>query len=310
MDFSHLNYFRTVARLGNLSEAAKELYISQPGLSRYLTRLEQEIGIPLFERRKGRVELNTYGEVFLANVNRAFDCLDHGLEEIQRLYSRDQNILTIACSVEDYLTDRLREFSPRHPEIGIRQFSYSVPEIELQLLRQNLDLAVCAHPPRNEKLCYEVLSRCPYVLICGEENPLARERRIFLRQAAEESFICENSRLSRRRLEKICGEFGFVPRVSHEVESGYILHDLLEENVGVALIPLAHYLKIEKHFPRYHLRIVFLKDELPLAEIGVMYFPERLPSAAAARFLTFLHEQSADEMDALRTFQAGWGSST
>ena len=68
MDFEHLNYFRTVARLGNLSQAAKELYISQPGLSRYLTKLEQEIGVPLFERRKGRIVLNTYGQIFLTNV--------------------------------------------------------------------------------------------------------------------------------------------------------------------------------------------------------------------------------------------------
>lgn len=303
MDFSHLNYFRTVARLGNLSQAAKELYISQPGLSRYLTRLEQEIGIPLFERRKGRVELNTYGQIFLANVNQAFDNLNHGLEEIQRLYSRDQNILSIACSIEDYLTDRLREFSPQYPEIGIRQFSYSTPEIELQLLRQNLDLAICAHPPRSEKLHYELLSQCPYVLTCSIENPLAQKRRIFLRQAAEENFICENSRLSRKRVEDVCGNCGFVPHISHEVESGYILHDLLEENVGVALIPLAHYLKINAHFPKHHLQIVFLKDDLPLAEIGVMYFQDRMLPAAAAQFLAFLHQCAADERNMIQTFK-------
>ena len=64
MDFSQLNYFRAAARHGNLTHAAEELYISQPGLSRYLSRLEEELGVPLFERRKGKITLNTYGQLF------------------------------------------------------------------------------------------------------------------------------------------------------------------------------------------------------------------------------------------------------
>ena len=300
MDFEHLNYFRTVARLGNLSQAAKELYISQPGLSRYLTKLEQEIGVPLFERRKGRIVLNTYGQIFLTNVNRAFDCLDYGLDTVQRLYFRDQNILSIACSIEDYLTDRLRDFSTVYPQIGIRQFSYSIPEIEIQLLRQNLDLAICAHPPQSDKLKYELLSQCPYVLVCCADTPLARTERLPLRAAAEQHFICENPRLNRRQLEEICKTHGFIPHISHEVESGYILYNLLESNVGVALTPLAHYLKINEHMPDHHLRAVFLDDELPMAEIGVMYLSNRPFSPAAVQFLSFLHLCSDKEIDIMQ----------
>lgn len=146
MDFPHLDYFRMVAKLGNMSQAAKKLYISQPGLSRYITRLEEEIGVPLFERRKGRIVLNTYGQLFLANVNLAFDQLEQGVEAVRQLYFKDQNVLSVSCSIEDFLIDHLKEFSPRHPEIGIRQYTYPFSELETQLVRQNLDLAVCAHP--------------------------------------------------------------------------------------------------------------------------------------------------------------------
>ena len=52
--------FYTVAKCGSLTKAAEELYISQPGLSRYLSRLEDELGVPMFERRKGKIILNTY----------------------------------------------------------------------------------------------------------------------------------------------------------------------------------------------------------------------------------------------------------
>ena len=220
MDFSNLNYFLAVARHGNLSRAAKELYISQPGLSRYLSKLEEEIGVPLFERRKGKIELNTYGQIFLSNVSLAFEQLNKGVETIHQLYSRDQNILSVACSIEDFLIDRLKDFSPMHPEIGIRQFSYSRAEIETQLLRQNLDFAVCAHPIQNDRITYDQLSNCPYVLICHQDNPLTKEDSIYLSQAKDQQFICESARLTRKQLEAICSKAGFMPKVSHEIGNG------------------------------------------------------------------------------------------
>ena len=58
MDLSQLHYFRTAARTGNLSQAARELFVTQPNLSRSIARLETELGVPLFEHRKGKVVLN------------------------------------------------------------------------------------------------------------------------------------------------------------------------------------------------------------------------------------------------------------
>ena len=301
MDFSHLNYFRVVARYGNLSRAAKELYISQPGLSRYLSRLEEEVGVPLFDRRKGKISLNTYGQIFLGNVNLAFEQLEQGIETMQQLYSRDQNILTVSCSIEDFLVDRLKEFSPQHPEIGIRQYTCSLTEMEQQLLRNNLDFAISAHPIQNDRIRYDQLSNCPYVLICHENNPLAEHQSIYLSQAKDQYFLCENSRLTRHGLERICKQAGFSPHVSHEIESGYILLNLLEAGTGVVLAPLAHALKFDTQVPGHHLRILHLKDEeLPRAEIGIVYLAERKQTASTICFMEYLHQWSDQEMVLLK----------
>lgn len=301
MDFTNLNYFRVVARYGNLSRAAKELYISQPGLSRYLSRLEKEVGVPLFERRKGKISLNTYGQIFLGNVDLAFEQLERGVETMQQLYSRDQNIVTVSCSIEDFLVDRLKEFSPQHPEIGIRQHTCSLVEIEQQLLRKNLDFAISAHPIQNDRIRYDQLSSCPYVLICHGSSPLADQQSIYLSQARNQVFLCENSRLSRQELERVCKKAGFVPHVSHEIENGYILLNLLEANTGVALAPLGYALKIDTHDPDHKLRILYLKDaELPSAEIGILYLAERKQTASALCFMEYLHQWSEQEMVLLR----------
>ena len=60
MDFTVLKYFQAVARNGNMTKTARELYITQPNLSKRIAQLEEEIGVPLFEHRKGKIVLNDY----------------------------------------------------------------------------------------------------------------------------------------------------------------------------------------------------------------------------------------------------------
>ena len=86
MDLSQLHYFRTAARTGNLSQAARELFVTQPNLSRSMARLETELGVPLFEHRKGKVVLNEYGRIFLSGVENVFGELNTCMQTVQRLY--------------------------------------------------------------------------------------------------------------------------------------------------------------------------------------------------------------------------------
>ena len=65
MDFDQLFYFQTVAKYKSFTKASEELNLSQPALSRSILRLEEEIGVPLFERKSRGVVLNQYGKVFL-----------------------------------------------------------------------------------------------------------------------------------------------------------------------------------------------------------------------------------------------------
>lgn len=122
MEIAQLKYFAAVARLGNVSRAAQELYVTQPNLSKSIARLEAELGVPLFEHRKGKILLNDYGRCFLASVDLSLGELENGVQCIQRMYEAAQNILALGCSIDDLLPDVLRSFAQSYPEIGIRQF--------------------------------------------------------------------------------------------------------------------------------------------------------------------------------------------
>jgi len=66
MNLKQAHYIRTIAQEGSITAAAKKLYISQPSLSRYISRIEQMLGMPLFYRRNNGMELTEAGEVYVA----------------------------------------------------------------------------------------------------------------------------------------------------------------------------------------------------------------------------------------------------
>ena len=72
MELLHLNYFREVAAVENITKAAKKLYVSQPALSTAIARLEKELDFLLFERKGNRIELTEAGRCFLEYVNSVF----------------------------------------------------------------------------------------------------------------------------------------------------------------------------------------------------------------------------------------------
>ena len=100
----HLSGYRifyAVARAGNISRAAKDLYISQPAISKAVGRLEESLGVTLFTRSSRGVSLTAEGQVLYQHVSNAFDTLSRGEHELKRI--RDFNIGQIRIGVSNTL---------------------------------------------------------------------------------------------------------------------------------------------------------------------------------------------------------------
>ena len=72
MDITQLEYFRTVARLGNVTRAAQELNLTQPSLSKAMARLEDSLGVKLFDREGKKIRVNNCGKALLRHVDQIF----------------------------------------------------------------------------------------------------------------------------------------------------------------------------------------------------------------------------------------------
>ena len=89
-NLSQYKIFYEVAKAGNISKPAKELYISQPAISKSISKLEDSLGVSLFTRNSRGVQLTSEGELLFHHTESAFEALSRGENELKRI--KDFNI--------------------------------------------------------------------------------------------------------------------------------------------------------------------------------------------------------------------------
>ena len=102
MELLQLKYFKTVAGTGKISAAAEALFISAPALSTSISRLEKELGFPLFDRTHNAIRLNRQGQIFLRYVNQVFATLDCARMEMRQsmlLQGQHVSVATLSANV-------------------------------------------------------------------------------------------------------------------------------------------------------------------------------------------------------------------
>ena len=121
----HLSQYRIfyeVARCGNISRAAKELYISQPAISKAISKLEESLDTRLFLRNSRGVQLTKEGEVLFQHVSTAFESLDRGEKELKRIHDFHIGHLCIGVSstlCKYVLLPYLKGFIGKYPHVNI-----------------------------------------------------------------------------------------------------------------------------------------------------------------------------------------------
>ena len=121
-NLSQYKIFYEVAKAGNISKAAKELYISQPAISKAISKLEDSIGIPLFTRSSRGVQLTAEGQVLFEYAKEAFEALTRGEQELKRIQEFDIGHLRIGVSntlCKYVLLPYLKTFIDQYPHMRI-----------------------------------------------------------------------------------------------------------------------------------------------------------------------------------------------
>lgn len=160
METRVLKYFLTVARINNITKAARELHITQPTLSRQIMDLEKELGVTLFDRQKRHLQLTKQGALFQQKAILLLSLLDQTRQELQDSSNDLVGTVNLGCVVShasSYVMKKVAAFQDRYPDV-----QFNIYDGNGDLLKQRLDtgledLVVLIQPIEAAKYNYVIM---------------------------------------------------------------------------------------------------------------------------------------------------------
>lgn len=238
MELHYLVYFRTVAKTEHISQAASELHITQPALSRAISRVEQEVGAQLFERGANSIRLNHTGRAFLRRVEQILAEYDDALREASDNSSVETGSVKVMAPTLELLTGFLRSYQPEHPEMQIFHQLANPKDIMYELETHGADFALCAEPGDNPRIEWHPMFRERYCLAVSVLHPLAEQKKVQLKDLARERFVFNNGSSGYTKLLRgFCCRAGFEPKICFMGDETDFAYDLVAKNVGIMMVP-------------------------------------------------------------------------
>ncbi len=235
IDLNSLTYFKKVAELQHFTLAAEELRVAQPSLSRTISRLEQSLGVQLFDRAGRNVTLNPYGEIVLRHTNRILQELFDIERELADYSDQSHQLVTLSLYAASKLFPQMvTAFKHKHPLIRLKVIQESPsPDVSEEC---DLTLSSSIYPlssPNTITLFAEDI-----LLALPDSSPLANRPFVDLIEVSHEKFICLHKGKSLRKItDTYCQIAGFEPTVVLESDSPEIVRELIHAGIGIAFIP-------------------------------------------------------------------------
>ena len=230
-----------LAKIQHMTKAAEKLSISQPALSRSIARLEDELGVPLFERQGRSIHLNRYGELFEHRVERILNEYQLGLKELQQLVDPNHGEISLGflhTLGTNIVPDLIRLFRTKHPDI---HFSLKQNYTHLQLkhlLSGDLDLCLMAKMDVPKPINWTELWRDELFAIVPSDHPLSKRSSITIHELANESFILMKPGYALRlQADHLFEQAKFQPHITFEGDEVSTVAGFVIAGLGVSILP-------------------------------------------------------------------------
>ena len=247
-----MKYAITLAKFGNFSKAAAELYISQPSLSQAIKKMEQELGVLLFERAGNSFSLTPHGALFVTEAMRILSMTEEMEKKLRKLSEEHAQKIVFGISPfygRYYLPKFLPQFKKEHPHIDVTVVESSSTVMEAQLKENQIDIAFLPLPLRDSELKYltvldeEIYFAIPRNAPVAAEIPKTKGKElptVHLSMFRDMPFICLKNRQRFTELgNALCQEEGFLPQVAFESENWDTVDALIAKGMGVGFAPEA-----------------------------------------------------------------------
>ncbi len=239
-----LHQFIAVAEELHFNRAAQRLHMAQPPLSQAIRRLEQELGVLLFERTNRSVSLTPAGAIFLLSARKILNLLDESVEQTRRVAQGLEGHITLTfINIGPYntLLRALRRFRTAFPAVSFTMQEATTQE-QIEALEQgSADIGFMRQPGRTTPgLRFISILREPILVALPALHRLAKNSVIPLTALKDDGFVASPRHLGQGfhdQLIQLCEAAGFVPRITQQARQLQTLVALVAGDFGVALLP-------------------------------------------------------------------------
>ncbi|OCT15036.1 LysR family transcriptional regulator [Paenibacillus pectinilyticus] len=286
MELLQLQYFQTTAKLEQITKAANELNITQPSLSKTIARLEEDIGVPLFDRLGRNIRLNAYGKVLLKRVEHIFQELEEAQREIQDMAGLHHGIIKLAVSLTNLLPEILGDFLEHYPSVHLRQVVEPTSVMKQMLENGDIDMCITYAQIEGPDIEWKALRTEELHLLVPDQHPLSARESVSLKELQHESFIGLRSDFWFRNMtDKLCMKIaGFTPHTNIEVDEVDAILLLLKKGHGITFAPDLAW-RSRMNLKQNKLRITDLDENMTL---GLAWSRNHYLSFAAQKFHEFV----------------------
>jgi len=236
----YLEIFDTIMRTRSLTEAARVLNMSQPSLSKMLTHAEDQLGVPLFNRRRGRITPTTEALQLFKETEALFD----RLHDVQRMATelRDSRVATVRVAAIQTLGTTIlprlvRSFRDSHPRVRFSIQLMPPRQVIENISKGDVDLGLMLSPVQGVDIRPIELGRSELFCAVRRDHRFAAMERIPLAELLGETLITGNRNyLFGLQLEGLFGSIGDMPEIACQVSTSFAACALVEEGVGVGLV--------------------------------------------------------------------------
>lgn len=280
MELLQLRYFLAVAESEHMTNTAKQLHIAQPALTQSIHRLEQELGVSLFERAGRGIRLSPAGAYVRDRVKPAMETLENVARDVQLFQQGEQGVVRVGVhAASGVAIDGIAAYSELNPHV-----SFEITQDERERHR---DVIVTTITPRGSSTVENAVEKTPFSERIGIAVPAgsALGETASLADFASERFIAlAGSRRFREVCDTFCARRAFTPHIAFESDNPLVVKKMIGLGLGVGFWPDHSWGDLD---PK-SCRLVHLQEPEFTRDVIVAKTSRCTPDSEAQRFYEFL----------------------
>lgn len=242
MELRQLRYFVEVAEREHMTEAAENLHVAQSAVSLQISKLEDELGVTLFERVGRNLKLTDIGRTFLFHIKKALQDIDYAKSKVDEYLDPDHGTVKIAYPssfANHILPTVISNFKRRYPDVKfhLRQGTYA--DLQNAVKNGDINLAFMGPAPAEDaELQVNVLFTENFYVLAPIHHRIAERDEVTLHELKDDDFVLfSEGFILRKIVVDACTQAGFLPNITSEGEDTDAIKGLVSAGIGLSILP-------------------------------------------------------------------------